>query len=386
MAQKIAVGIDVGTYQVKVVVAAQDPKEQRAKILGTGYAHSRGIRHGYVVNRQDIAKMLQIAITQAEKASGVAVRKAHLSVGGIGLEEYRSRAEIIVSRADNVVTELDLKNVLEESERKISSRLVNRKVIHAIPLVHRLDGERLLGTPLGMKGTKLEIETLFVTALEQHLHELIAAVEEVGVTVVDVMASPIAGSFVTLTKAQKIAGVVLANIGAETISIAVFENDIPISVKVFPMGSTDITHDIALGLKISIEDAEQAKCGALVNSITSKKQLDTIIAHRVSAIFTLVEAHLKRLGKNALLPAGVVISGGGSGIATVEDIARVVLKIPSKRASLNVSDKSKIKNSTWAVAYGLCIWGLTNDTESSNLSTIKENASGVFNWIKQFLP
>lgn len=386
MAQKIAVGIDVGTYQIKVVVASQDSREQRAKIIGTGFAQSRGIRHGYVVNRHDIAKMLQTAIREAEKSSGVAIRRAYLSVGGVGLEEFRSRAELLVSRADSEVTDLDLKNIIEESERKISSRLINRKVIHAIPLAYRLDGERLMGSPVGMKGTKLELDALFLTALEQHLNDLIAAVEDVGVSVIDVMASPLAGSFVTLTKAQKIAGVVLANIGAETLSVAVFENDVPISVKVFPMGSTDITHDIALGLKISIEDAEQAKRGALVSSITSKKQLDTIIEHRLSNIFALIEAHLKRLGKNGLLPAGVVISGGGSGVTTVEDIARVVLKIPSKKAALMVEGKSKVKNSTWAVAFGLCIWGLTNDIESSSFSTIKENAKGVFDWFKQFLP
>lgn len=386
MAKKIAVGIDVGTYQIKVVVASQDSKEERAKIIGTGIAQSRGIRHGYVINRQDMARVMQSAIHQAEKASGVAIRHAYLSVGGVGLEEFRSRAEVIVSKADNEVTELDLKNVLEESERKISGRLVNRKVIHAIPLAYRLDGERLMGSPLGMKGTKLEIDSLFITALEQHLNNLIAAVEDVGVSVIDVMASPLAGSFVTLTKAQKIAGVVLANIGAETVSMVVFENDVPISVKVFPMGSTDITHDIALGLKISIDDAEQAKIGALVDSANSKKQLDAIIAHRLSDIFNLVEAHLKRIGKNGLLPAGVVISGGGSGVATVEDIARVVLKIPSKRATLSSNDKSKVKNGTWAVAYGLCIWGLTNDIESSNFSTLKENVSGFMGWLKQFLP
>lgn len=386
MSRKIAVGIDVGTYQIKVVVASQDSKEQRAKIIGTGFAQSRGIRHGYVVNRQDIAKMLQTAVHEAEKSSGVAIRRAYLSVGGVGLEEYRSRAELLISRADGEVSELDLKNVIEESERKISSRLLNRKVIHAIPLAYRLDGERLMGVPVGMKGTKLEIDALFITALEQHLNDLIAAVEDVGISVTDVLASPLAGSFVTLTKAQKIAGVVLANVGAETVSVAVFENDIPISIKVFPMGSTDITHDIALGLKISLEDAEQAKCGALVNSVTSKKQLDTIIARRLSDIFTIVEAHLKRLGKNGLLPAGIVISGGGSGVTTVEDIARVVLKIPSKKAALNVEAKSKVKNSTWAVAYGLCIWGLTNDNESSNFSSIKENAHGLLNWFRQFLP
>jgi cell division protein FtsA len=385
MARKIAVGIDIGTNQIKVVVAAQDG-DQQSRILGTGKAHSRGIRHGYVINKHDIAKALHVAVTQAEKSSGVAIRRAYLAVGGVGIEEYRSRAEIIVSRADTVVTEADTKLVLEESERKIQSRMLNRKVIHSIPLAHYLDGERLLGRPVGMKGTKLEVDSLFVTALEQHLNDLIAAVEECGIAVVDVMASPIAGSFVTLTKAQKIAGVVLANLGAETISLVVYENDVPISVKIFPMGSTDITHDIALGLRISLEDAEQAKRGALVDGATNKKLLDTIISSRVQGIFKLVEAHLKRIGKNELLPAGIVLTGGGSGVTTIEDIARAVLKIPSSKATMPGSDKSQVKDATWAVAYGLCLWGLKNSDESSNFSTLKENAQGVMGWFKQFLP
>src|SRR5204862_6579988 len=102
------------------------------------------------------------------------------------------------------------------------------------------------------KGTKLEVKMLFITCLEPHLNDLLGAVEEAGIEVIDVIASPIAASFVTLSKTQKIAGSVLANIGAETISIVVFENNIPISLEVFPIGSTDIIYDIVLRLKILI--------------------------------------------------------------------------------------------------------------------------------------
>ncbi len=386
MSRNIAVGIDVGTYQIKVVVAAMRESEHRPAVLGIGYAQSRGIRHGYIINSGDLVRALRVAIHQAEKASGHTIRDAYLSVGGVGLEEYRARAELPVARADGEVSQLDLKNVLDECERKLGPRLHNRKVIHAIPLAYRLDGERLLGRPTGMRGSRLEVEALFVTTLEQHLQDQIAAVEEVGVSVTDVMASPLAASFVTLTPAQKIAGVVLANIGAETVSLAVFENDVPISVKVFPIGSTDITHDIALGLKISLEDAEQAKRGTLVNSELPKKKLDDIIASRLSDIFDLIEAHLKRLGKNALLPAGVVLTGGGSGIATIEDLARAALKLPSKRALSMGTHEPSIKDASWAVAYGLCIWGLTTERTSSTLSSLRENTESVFNWFRQFLP
>ncbi len=385
MARRTVVGIDIGTYQVKVVVAVAAPDDALPTVLGTGYALSRGIRHGYIMNPADTTRSLRQALIQAEKTSGVTIRKAYLSVGGVGLEEVRARAEVHTTRSDQEVTSLDVTHAVEACEQKVKHRLVNRKTIHVIPLAYRLDSERVLGRPVGLKGSKLEVETLFVTTLEQHLHDLITAVEDAGVAVVDVMASPLAGSFVTLGKAQKIAGCVLANIGAETVSIAVFENDVPISIKVFPIGSTDITHDIALGLKIGLDDAEQAKKGALVGNAPNKKHLDDIIASRLSDIFDLIEAHLKRIGKNGLLPAGIILSGGGSGVATIEDIARATLKLPSKRAVL-LGDQIKIKDASWAVAYGLTIWGMSTEETSSALSTVKSSVDSFFTWFRQFLP
>jgi cell division protein FtsA len=387
MARHITVGIDVGTYQVKVVVAEQLQTGSRfPKVLGTGYAMSKGMRHGYIINATDLHKALKSAISQAEKAAQVPIRRAYLSVGGIGLDEVHARAEVSVVRADLIVTDHDVSRALEESERRAHQRLVNRKVLHVIPLSFRTDGQKVLGRPQGMKCTKLEVETLFITTIEQHLQDLIAAVEEAGVSIIDVMASPLAGSFVTLTKAQKMAGCVLANVGAETVSIVVFEDNVPVSLKVFPIGSTDITHDIALGLKVSLDDAEQIKKGALIGGSHSKKKLDEIVGHKLTEVFTLIEAHLTKIGKNGLLPAGIIITGGGSGIATIEDLARVALKLPSKRATLIGADEARIRDSSWAVAYGLCIWGFTTEHEGSGIALAKNTGNAVLNWFKQFLP
>ena len=137
----------------------------------------------------------------------------------------------------------------------------------------------------------------------------------------DVYASPIAGSFVTLTKSQKIAGCVLANLGSETVSIIVFENDIPISLEILPIGSTNITNNIALELKTTLEEAEKIKHGILTSTIYPKKKLDEIVKIQLENIFKLIEAHLKKINRNALLPAGIIISGGGSGITTIKDLA-----------------------------------------------------------------
>lgn len=384
----IAVGIDIGTHTVKVVVAEHTKGEERPVILGTGFARSKGLRHGYIVNSAEMERSLKAATVQAEKAAGVQIERAYLSMGGIGLDEVHVHAEVMVSRADSVITDLDIKALTEECERRMAQRLQNRKMLHVIPIEYRIDGQKVLGRPQGMKGIKLAAHILFITAIEQHLDDLIAAVEEVDISVIDVMASPLAGSFVTLTKAQKIAGCVLVNIGAETMSLVVFENNVPISLKIFPMGSADITNDLALGLKVSLDDAEELKRGAYLGSgAPPRKKVEEIISGRLSELFTLVEAHLTKLGKNGLLPAGIVISGGGSGIATIEDIAAAVLRLPSKKASLAAGTKGiSVKDSSWAVSYGLCIWGLSVSEESSGIAIAKRAGSSFMAFLARFLP
>ena len=390
MARNISVGIDIGTYQVKVVAAECDREKNRKfpRIIGTGFAGSRGLRHGYIINAGDIERSIRSAVSQAERTAGMRIKKAYLSIGGVGLEEINSKGEAIIARADSEVTDLDIDKALEESERKVEQKLVNRKIIHIIPIQYKIDGTEVLGKPQGMKGTKIEVETLFVTCLDQHLDNLISSVEQTGVAVEDVMASPLAGSLVTLTRAQKMAGCILANIGAETVSVVVFENNIPISLKVFPIGSTDITNDIALGLKISLEEAEQLKLGTITGVSYPKKKLDDIVVARLKDIFELIEAHLKKIGKNGLLPAGIILTGGGSGIATIEDLALASLKLPSKIASLNVVDlpRGNIKDASWAVAYGLCIWGFTTESKSIGLQLAKKTGGNIVMWLKQFLP
>ena len=167
-----------------------------------------------------------------------------------------------------------------------------------------------------------------------------------------------------------------------------FEDNTPISLKVFPIGSTDITNDIALGLKISLEEAEQIKLGAITGTTYPRKQLEDIILARLRDIFDLIEAHLKKIGKNGMLPAGIILTGGGSGVATIEDLARAALKLPSKVGAVHTSGQSQmyVRDSTWAVAYGLCIWGFTAEGEALGMKFAKRTGSSILSWVKQFLP
>ncbi|MCA9360665.1 hypothetical protein KC730_02100, partial [Candidatus Kaiserbacteria bacterium] len=325
MSEQIITGIDVGTYHVKVAVA-RIPKNAgpnaKPEIIGTGLAESRGLKSGYIMNEAEVARSIKSALTQAEKSAKLSIKNAHVAIGSIGLEEVYSHGEIIPSRADSEIIPSDLEKVMTDSEERIMDHIPNRRILHSIPLRHLVDGAEVLGRPQGLKGTKLEVDSLFITTYEQHVNDLIRTIESQGVFVEDIIASPLAASFVMLSKAQKRAGCILTNIGAETTSIVVFEDSTPISLKIFPIGSNDITNDIALGLRIPLEDAEKVKRGAMTSATYSKKRLDEIIHERLRMIFGLIDGHLKKIKRDGLLPAGIILTGGGANVTGTVEVAK----------------------------------------------------------------
>lgn len=390
MSERIITGIDIGTYQIKVVMSrAPKPDSDRSlppQIIGTGYAESRGLRNGYIVNEVDAGRALQAAIRQAEKTSGIEIKRAYISMGGIGIDEISAKGEIVTSRADSEITAVDVEKAAQDSEERVLENIPNRRILHAIPLSYEIDGQPVLGKPAGMRGIKLGIETLFITVYEQHLNDLVQVVENAGIAIEDIMASPIAAGFVMLSKAQKRAGCVLANIGAETVSIVVFEEGSPVSVKVFPIGANDVTNDIALGLKIPLEEAEKIKRGGLSSVNYTKKKLEEIITARLVDIFELIDNHLKKIKRDGMLPAGIVITGGGSSIPHVQEVARDTMNLPARIASLDPGQNGKLRDASWAVAYGLCHWGASDEVDTSAIGIAKKTKNTVIEWFSQFLP
>lgn len=385
----IIAGIDVGTHHVKVaIVRTPQNKKERSlpQLLGTGFAECRGMRNGYIVSEADVVRSIKAAVHQAEKNAGVTLKRAYVAIGSIGIDEIPSRGEIIPARADSEITDMDVEKVSQDSEERVVEQIPNRRILHGIPLRYRVDGETVLGKPQGMRGTKLEVDTLFITAFEQHINELTSAVEQAGIQVEDIMAGPLAASFVLLSKSQKRAGCVLANIGAETVSIVVFEDFLPISVKVFPIGSNDITNDLALGLRIPIEDAEKAKRGGMTSTTVPKKKIDEIMAARLTDIFELIDNHLKKLKKDGLLPAGIILTGGGSNLLMSQEIAKATLKLPARFANLEISKNTKMKDASWTVAYGLCLLGASSRDEQTDIGITKKDRRSILDWLRQFLP
>ncbi len=355
---------------------------RQLRILGTGLAESKGLRHGYIINKEEVSASIREAKRQVESIAHIPIHAGFLAIGGISLDEARATGFAIISRADQEITMLDLEKAGKTAREAAAPGFLNRRVLHSIPTEYRIDGAKVLGDPLGMKGVRLEVDYLFVTCLSQHEEALAGAVEDVDIEIIDRMASPLAGSYVLLEGDQKMKGCVLANIGSETASIVVYDEGIPISVKVFPMGSSSITDDIALGLRISLEEAERVKLGKLTGQMYPRKKVDDFIQNRLVAMFSLIEKHLKSLGRRGPLPAGIIISGGGAGTGSISDIAKGSLKLPARLAELRISADTKIRDATWAVAYGLAFWGLTGDT-----NVPKKNLTVSFKkFFQQFLP
>lgn len=400
MARHIAVGLDIGTHSVKAVIAEEvsDGGKVAPKVLGTGMAETKGLHKGFIVNAGEVSQSVRQAVNKAEKAAELEVKRAFVSVGGVGLGSALAVGSVAISRADLEVTSLDIDNALEAAEEAIPDSLsMNRKIINSIPLEIKLDGKTVFGRVEGMRGGKLEVKVLFITCLEHHLEDLIRAVEGAGIEVVDVVASPIAASFVTLSKKQKKAGCLLLNIGAETLSLVVFENSNPLSLEVFEMGGNDLTNDMALGLKVSLEEAESVKLGAYTRTDYPKKKLDDIISERMSDMFHLIDQHLKKIGRQQLLPAGVVLTGGGAGLYGLRDFTEAALKLPAKVGEIHFGDTELRSNKdlSWTVAYGLAIFGFNAEGEQVLVGQkgveklAQQSRKGlrtVTHWISKFLP
>lgn len=388
MIRNISIGIDVGSSMTRVVVGEFLKGEKNPRIIGAGESETRGIRHGYVVNFADAANSVKKAVSMAEKTSGLKIKRAFIGVGGVTLRSEISSGEAVISKANGEVTNLDINKALEDGENSLKLGN-NKKVIRIFPISFRLDGKEVLGRPEGMRGSKLEVKTLFVTCSIQHLEDLLEVIALAGIEPVDIVASPIGASHIALSDRQKIVGSALVNIGSETVSLAIFENGSLISLYTFSIGSSDITNDIALGLKIPLEKAENFKLGNIYGDYP-KKKLEEIIEARLSDIFELIENHLKKIKRSGLLPAGIVWIGGGANTSGLEELSKSILKLPSRVGHTEIfgNSKTKLRDSSWFTALGLIISNKDGEeySEGSFSDIFKDLRNAIKSITRQLLP
>ncbi len=263
-------------------------------------------------------------------------------------------------------------------------------MLHAFPVSFKIDGKEYPVRPEGISGLKLEVRTLFITCFAQHLDDLLGVIGDAGIKVLGFTATPIATQGLLLTDLQRNFGCTLIDIGAETVSVSVFENNTLISVHVFDIGSLNITKDLALGLRITPEEAESIKLGVVSFQNVPKKKLEEIIEARLSDIFELVDKYLKKMGRSGLLPAGAIIIGGSSQMNMMESVAKTMLKVPVRIGYLEMPGaKGPVKDQRLLVAYAVANTGVESNSKGGSRSSGSDTdgfMAVIKNFFKQLIP
>jgi cell division protein FtsA len=386
----IIAGIDMGSSTTRVVITEHTETDAQPRVIGIGKMETMGISKGYVVHEAEAVQSLLQAITRAEKMAGVQLERAYISIGGISLETHHITTQIELTKRE--ITDRDISMLRYQVTNEFSHTTKNKTILHAIPLRFTLDDEELFADPIGLSGNVLSAEFSLVTCLTQHRDGLVSVVSAAGIDIIDIVASPIAASVIALPKRARTAGAALVDIGSETLSLSVFEHDALVHVAVIPCGSSLITNDLALGLQISLEEAESLKANKQTEKVpVSKRKVLDIIEARIMDMLEIIQRRLISWSKDRLLPGGITIIGGGSNHENIDTYVRTFLKLPAQVLETEklIPSKKGLDNG-WFSAYGLCLLGDQQPTYRTSGITIKkflkDTQSGLKSFIEQFLP
>ena len=407
MRAKGVIGIDIGTESIKVVALEAVPGESLARVVGAGAALTKGMRKGVIIDPTEVTKAIKEAMGAFEKSTGIKSGNVYAGIGGIGVASQKSKGLVAVSRADGEITKEDVFRAIGASETNLS-RIQNREILHKFPVLYRIDNETITHDPAGLMGVRLEAEVLFITSFSQSLKNIIKAFEEADVYIEEIIASPLAAAHAVLESREKEVGTMLLDFGASTTSVILFEEGLPYSLEVLPFGSSHITQDIAMGLRVTLEEAEKLKINYgtvryensssnkkparpaggtdLVYGNYSKKKLAEIIEARLDDIFELVEKHLKKVERLGILPGGVVIVGGGANLPGIEEFAKERLKLHARVAEPAALGgfKDKVGNPAWSVA--VCTTLMALEKKNSLSPFLRGRSGSFFKWLRAFLP
>lgn len=412
------VGLDIGSAEIRAVIAQEISSEEPLRVVGVGTTPSFGMRRGIVVDTNGVAKACNSALEQAERMAGHAAENLTVSVSGTEIMCHSALGVVAVGRADGEVAEDDVARVLEEVQARLTLPL-NREIIHVIPKDYRLDDQKNIKDPTGMRGVRLEMNALVISGSTSHLKNISRSLDQAGTHADSFVVEPLASAEAVLSAKQKELGTVLVNIGGSTTSLAVFEDGDLLHLAVLPVGSGHITNDIAIGLRTSIEVAEAVKLqfgSALPEEIGKKEEIDLsvfdaqeeavisrhhvaeIIEARLEEILNFVNSELKNIGRAGLLPGGAVLAGGGALLPGAAELAKKVLRLPVQigypKPLGGILDQ--VDTPQFATAVGLLLLAQANHTHKHSFSPNKmlkgmpEGLYGILNhikrWVKQFLP
>lgn len=411
MDEPIIVGIDVGTTKICTLVARVED-EGLIRILGAGIEPSQGIRKGVPVDLRAASQAIARSVEKAERTSGLEINSALVSLAGSHVSSINSRG--VVGVTGRVIDENDVYRSMEAARAVAIPH--NREVIHVIQRGFTVDGQPGIRMPLGMHGYRLEVETHIITAASSTVENLRNCISNAHAEVSQFVLNPLASGEVVLTETEREMGVIVCDIGGGTTDLAIYIDGDVWHTMVLGVGGDHITSDIAHGLRLPVDQAEEIKIqhgcalkaevpeeeyftvrpfGEEKPAQISRRDLAMVIEARGEEIFGMVLQEIKRSGYDGLLPAGMVLTGGSSSLPGIRKLASQVLGLPVRIAQPQnmVGMTDKLHSPAFSTGVGLIHWAVLM-TELGTIAVPKRSNSqngsldweNIKSWLRRLLP
>lgn len=392
-------GLDIGTGNIKMLVALKKPQDKVLEVISQAEVSNFGMRKGVVINPDEVASKIREALDFCQEGLEKKINSAVVSINGSHLTFLPSRGLASVSRADQRISDVDIERALQAS--RTLSLSANQEILDVFPQEFIIDGQSNIKEAEGLRGIRLEAKTLCVAVFSPYLKNLTEAVLQAGLEIDNISPSVLASSEAVLTPKEKELGVVMIEIGAGTTGLAIFEEGSLTHAAVLPIGSNNITNDIAYVMRLETESAEEAKktfpgFGSRKRGSGrdkkksashgySSKNLARVVEARTREIFGEVVKELKRVNKTRL-PAGAVLTGGGAELIKIVDFAKKELRLPC-RLGLAKGFAPELDDPSFSAVAGL-ILEAAKDIDFDSHSSFLEK--GIFkkakNFFKVFVP
>ena len=374
------VGLDVGSSKIAAIVG-EVIDDARVDIIGIGVAEAHGIRRGVVVNLEAAVESIKKAIEEAELTAGVEIDTVHLGLSGTHVKAFNSRGVVAVAGKNREITREDVRRAIDAA--KAVALPSGQEILHVLPQDFVVDEQDGIAAPVGMTGSRLEVNVHIVTGSTSSTHNLVASVNRAGVSVAETVLEHLAAAEAVLTHDEKELGVALVDIGGGTTDLAIFEHGSIWHTGVVALGGDHFTNDIAVGLRTPIPEGEKTKrrsgcalstlvdedetvevasVGGRKPRIMSRRILSDILQPRAEEVFHLVWDEVRRAGCERSLNSGIVLTGGGAILEGMPEIAEQIFDLPIRRGCpLEVGGLADHVNSaTFATPVGLVLYAHRN--------------------------
>ncbi|MCS7087688.1 MAG: cell division protein FtsA [Thermoflexales bacterium] len=399
--------VDVGSAKVLALVGEADDSELGFTIIGVGRVSSQGIRRGQVVDLAQATSAIRDALIGAQVSSGVRATRVIMSINGASVDSRNVTGTAPISRGYQGVTQQDVNRALEAAQA--ISLPSDRDVLHVIPRRFRVDDQEGVRSPLEMLGFRLEVEAHLITISEVVEHNLLKCAHAAGVEVSELVFAPLASAEAVLTSAEREMGVVAVDIGGGVTGITIFIEGAVWHTAVLEVGGSHFTSDLAQVFSLPLEVAEHLKLHyghANPDEVPAEQICDLpgfgdeprvrvrryeaaeVLAARAEELFELIVKEIARSGYDGLLPAGLVLTGGGALLPGLRECARRVTGRPVRVAQPQGLHGlvDTLHTPSASAAIGLMQWGMR---ELAVRPTRRRHAGERFSlraWLRKLLP